>query len=109
LGKRTPLEDYRTQGRYTQGIMTLKVTDRNGPVVGVVVVDDEDEIMCITSEGVLIRVPVRNIRRTGRSAQGVKIVTPDEGTIVRAVAKVVKQAAEPGGEEKPEAESEAEA
>lgn len=106
LGKRTPLEDYRTQGRYTQGIMTLKVTDRNGPVVGVVVVDDEDEIMCITSEGVLIRVPVGNIRRTGRSAQGVKIVTPDEGTIVRAVAKVVKQAAEAGGGEKSESESE---
>ncbi len=104
LGKRTPLEDYRTQGRYTQGIMTLKVTDRNGPVVGVVVVDDEDEIMCITSEGVLIRVPVKNIRRTGRSAQGVKIVTPDEGTIVRAVAKVVKQAAEPAGDEKPDAD-----
>ena len=94
LGKRTPLEEYRTQGRYTQGVMTLKVTGRNGPVVGVQVVDDDDEIMCISSEGVLIRVPVDHIRRTGRSAQGVKIVAPDDGSVVRAVAKVVKHAAE---------------
>lgn len=107
LGKRTPLEEYRTQGRYTQGIMTLRVTDKNGPVVGVVVVDDDDEIMCITSEGVLIRVPVRHIRMTGRSAQGVKIVTPDAGTIVRAVAKVVKEASE-AGEAAAAAEEEAE-
>ncbi len=94
LGKRTPLAEYRTQGRYTQGVMTLKVTKRNGPVVGVQVVDEDDEIMCITSEGVLIRVPVASIRRTGRSAQGVKIVVPGEGSVVSAVAKVVKQAAE---------------
>jgi DNA gyrase subunit A len=92
LGKRTKLNEYRTQGRNTQGIMTLKVTERNGPVIGVLVVDDDDEIMCITSEGVLVRVPVQHIRRTGRSAQGVKIVTPDKGSRVCAVAKVVKQA-----------------
>ncbi len=94
LGKRTPLKEYRTQGRYTQGVLTLKVTKRNGPVVGVQVVDDDDEIMCITSEGVLIRVPVKRIRRTGRLAQGVKIVVPDEGSAVSAVAKVVKHAAD---------------
>ncbi len=94
LGKRTPLKEYRTQGRYTQGVTTLKVTKKNGPVVGVQVVDDDDEIMCITSEGVLIRVPVGNIRRTGRSAQGVKIVVPDEGSAVSAVAKVVRHAAD---------------
>ena len=94
LGKRTPLKEYRTQGRYTQGVMTLKVTKKNGPVVGVQVVDDDDEIMCITSEGVLIRVPVKKIRRTGRLAQGVKIVVPGEGSVVSAVAKVVKHAAD---------------
>ena len=99
LGKRTELKEYRTQGRNTQGIMTLKVTERNGPVVGVLVVDDDDEIMCITSGGVLIRVPVQHIRRTGRSAQGVKIVTPDEGSIVSAVAKVVRQATDASEED----------
>ena len=94
LGKRTPLEEYRCQGRATQGVMTLKITSRNGAVVGVTVVDNEDEVMCISSGGVLIRVPVKGIRRTGRSAQGVKVVTPDEGTVVRALAKVVKTAQE---------------
>jgi DNA gyrase subunit A len=94
LGKRTAISEYRCQGRNTQGVMTLKITAKNGPVVGVVVVDDDDEVMCISSGGVLIRVPVKNIRQTGRNAQGVKVVTPDEGTVVRAVAKVVKTAQE---------------
>ncbi len=94
LGKRTALSEYRRQGRATQGIFTLQITDRTGPVAGVQVVDDDDEIMCICSTGVLIRVPVKNIRRTGRNAQGVKIVKPGEEATVSAVAKVVQQAAE---------------
>jgi len=99
LGKRTALEEYRRQGRHTQGIMTLKVTERTGPVVGVEVVDDDDEIMCINSAGVLIRVPVANIRRTGRNAQGVKIVALDESTVVSAVARVVRYASKETGQE----------
>ncbi|MBU0608837.1 MAG: DNA gyrase subunit A [Armatimonadetes bacterium] len=94
LGKRTPLAEYRCQGRATQGVMTLKITSRNGAVIGVCVVDGDDEVMCISSGGVLIRVPVKGIRRTGRNAQGVKVVAPDEGTVVRALAKVVKTAQE---------------
>ncbi|MGE5531620.1 MAG: DNA gyrase subunit A, partial [Bacteroidota bacterium] len=94
LGKRTAISEYRCQSRNTQGVMTLKITEKNGPVVGVVVVDNDDEVMCISSGGVLIRVPVANIRQTGRNAQGVKVVTPDEGTFVQAVAKVVKTAQE---------------
>lgn len=94
LGKRTAVSEYRCQGRNTQGVMTLKITAKNGPVVGVCVVDNDDEVMCISSGGVLIRVPVANIRQTGRNAQGVKVVTPDEGTVVRAIAKVVKTAQE---------------
>ncbi len=92
LGKRTALNEYRSQGRNTQGVYTLNITGKNGPVVGVQVVEDEDEVMCITSAGVLIRMPVANIRRTGRSAQGVKVVSPDEGAVVSAVAKVVREA-----------------
>lgn len=94
LGKRTPLCEYRCQGRATQGVMTLKITSRNGAVAGVCVVDEEDEVLCMTSAGVLIRVPVKSIRSTGRHAQGVKVVTPDEGTVVQAIAKVVKSAQE---------------
>ncbi len=92
LGKRTALGEYRSQSRNGIGLITLKITDRNGPVVGTEIVDDEDQIMCITSAGVLIRMPVANIRRTGRSAQGVKVVSPDEGAHVSAVAKVVREA-----------------
>ena len=92
LGKRTALADYPRKSRNTQGVLTLKVTKKNGPVVGVQVVEDEDEIMCITSAGVLIRMPVEKIRRTGRNAQGVKVVTPDDGATVSAVAKVVREA-----------------
>lgn len=92
LGKRTALKEYPRKGRNTQGVVTLKVTEKNGPVVGVQVVEDDDQIMCITSAGVLIRMPVASIRRTGRNAQGVKIVSPDEGATVCAVAKVVREA-----------------
>ncbi len=90
LGKRTALAEYKRKDRNIQGVTTLKVTKRTGPVVGVEVVDDDDEIMCINSEGILIRVPVANIRRTGRSAQGVKVVRLDTDTNVSAVAKVVR-------------------
>jgi DNA gyrase subunit A len=58
------------------------------------VVDPEDEIMCITKQGVLIRMPVDKIRQTGRNAQGVKIVNLDEGDKFMAVAKVVREAGE---------------
>ncbi|MBD3291728.1 MAG: DNA gyrase subunit A, partial [Armatimonadia bacterium] len=92
LGKRTGLDEYRPQNRNGLGLITMKVTDRTGPVVGTEVVEDDDEIMCITSAGVLIRMPVENIRQTGRNAQGVKLVSPDEGAHVCAVAKVVREA-----------------
>jgi len=94
LGKRTPLAEYHRKGRNIQGVRTLTITQRNGNVIGAVVVDEDDEVMCITSEGVLIRLPVANIRRTGRLAQGVRIATPDEGSTVVAVAKVIRHAAE---------------
>jgi DNA gyrase subunit A len=90
LGKRTPLEEYRQIGRISQGILTVQVTERTGPVVGVQVVDDEDEIMCITAQGIAIRMPVKKIRVTGRIAQGVKVVSLDEGDSVKATAKVVQ-------------------
>ncbi len=92
LGKRTPLSDYRSQSRNGIGLITLKITDRNGPVVGTEVVEEEDQIMCITSAGVVIRMPVANIRCCGRNTQGVKVVSPDEGAHVCAVAKIVREA-----------------
>ncbi|MGQ9732762.1 MAG: DNA gyrase C-terminal beta-propeller domain-containing protein, partial [Candidatus Zipacnadales bacterium] len=90
LGKRTPLKEYRQIGRMSQGVLTVQVTDRTGPVVGVEVVDENDEILCITANGIAIRMPVENIRQTGRIAQGVKVVGLTEGDSVRAVAKVIQ-------------------
>ena len=94
LGKRTALAEYRQIGRTSQGVLTVQVTGRTGPVLGVEVVDDDDEIMCITANGIVIRMPVRNIRQTGRVAQGVKVVNLGEGDSVRAVAKVIQTEAE---------------
>ena len=90
LGKRTPLDEYSPRGRIAQGVLTVQVTERTGPVVGVQVVEDADEIMCITAQGIAIRMPVAKIRVTGRIAQGVRVVNLDEGDKVAAVAKVVR-------------------
>jgi DNA gyrase subunit A len=90
LGKRTPLEEYRRIGRVSQGVLTVDVTERTGPVVGVEVVEGMDEVMCITANGIAIRMVVANIRQTGRVAQGVKVVNLGEGDAVRAVAKVIR-------------------
>jgi DNA gyrase subunit A len=90
LGKRTALGEYRQIGRTSQGILTVAVTDRTGRVVGVNVVDDDDEIMCITANGIAIRMAVNKIRQTGRVAQGVRVVNLGEGDSVRAVAKVIR-------------------
>jgi len=90
LGKRTPLTEYPRKGRATQGVITMNVTEKTGPVAGVLVVEPDDHAMCLTSSGVLIRVPVSSIRQTGRSAQGVWVVRMGEGDKVAAVAKILK-------------------
>ncbi|MBD3174511.1 MAG: DNA gyrase subunit A [Armatimonadia bacterium] len=94
-GKRTPLEEYRVQTRGGVGIKTLNVTDKNGPVVGCEVVDDDDQLMLLTSAGQLIRMPTQNIRVTGRSAQGVILVRCKETDKVVGVEKVLRAQEEP--------------
>jgi DNA gyrase subunit A len=73
-GKRTLLEEYREQNRGGQGIITIKTTDRNGPVLGTIQVRDDDEIMLITDKGKLLRVRVEGIPTMGRNTQGVRIM-----------------------------------
>ncbi len=90
LGKRTPLSEYPRKGRATQGVITMNVTEKTGTVAGVLVVEPDDHAMCLTSSGVLIRVPVESIRQTGRPAQGVWVVRPGANDKVVAVAKVLK-------------------
>lgn len=92
LGKRTPLREYPRKGRRAHGVITMRVTDKTGPVVGAAVVEPEDEIMCITAQGVLLRCGVGSIRQTGRAASGVRVVRPDDNDRVIAVAKIVRYA-----------------
>ncbi len=91
FGKRTPLSEYRSQTRGGVGIKTVNVTQKNGAVVGCEVVENDDQLMLLTSTGQLIRMPTANIRVTGRSAQGVILVRCDEGACVVGVEKVVRE------------------
>ncbi len=76
-GKRTVEEEYRTQGRGGKGIIDIKTTDRNGRVVGAVQARDDEEVMLVTSGGVLIRMAVKEISVIGRNTQGVRLITLD--------------------------------
>jgi DNA gyrase subunit A len=89
LGKRTPFDDYRKQTRGGKGIITMKVTEKTGPVVGAVTVTDQDELMLMTSTGQSIRIRVNEIRETGRNAQGVKLLTLREGEKLQDVSIVI--------------------
>jgi DNA gyrase subunit A len=99
LGKRSELGDYRVQHRGGKGIITLRRTDRTGDVVALKEVIPGDELMMITRKGVIIRLPVDDIRVIGRNTQGVKIIHLDEGDAVQDVARVVNE--DEGGEEEP--------
>ncbi|MDQ6830647.1 MAG: DNA gyrase subunit A [Gemmatimonadota bacterium] len=89
MGKLTPIDEYRVQRRGGMGIITLKSTDRTGDVVALKEVLPDDELMMITKLGIVIRMPVKGIRVSGRNTQGVKLVNLDEGDVVCDVARVV--------------------
>ncbi len=105
MGKLTNVDEYRVQGRGGKGILTVKRTDRTGDVVGLLEVIPEDELMLITRGGQTLRCSVRDIRETGRVAQGVKLKNLEMGDLVAAVARVVVEDKGEGDEgEEPEAE-----
>jgi len=78
-GKRTPITEYTRHGRGTQGMIAIQTSERNGKVVAATLVSPEDEIMLITSGGVLIRTRVKEIREMGRSTQGVTLINLSGG------------------------------
>jgi DNA gyrase subunit A len=98
-GKRTPFSEYRLQGRSGKGIITFNVTQRTGLLVDAKSVLPDDRIIAVTAQGKAIRVPVSQIRRTGRNAQGVRIMTPDAGDYVTALARIVQRIDDEGVEE----------
>jgi DNA gyrase subunit A len=78
-GKRTHIDEYRPQGRGGQGLITMKVTGRNGPVADAVQVHENDELMIITNRGTLIRVRAKDVSEYGRNTQGVRVISVSEG------------------------------
>jgi DNA gyrase subunit A len=91
FGKRTAIAEYTRHGRGTQGMIAIQTTERNGKVIGAVLVGDEDEIMLISTGGVLIRTRVKQIREQGRSTQGVRLIDLDEGTKLAGVERVAEK------------------
>ena len=89
-GKRTPLDDYRVQRRGGQGIITIRTSDRNGPVVSVTQVVDDDEVMLITNSGKVLRAKVSGISTMGRATQGVRIMNLASGEKLASMARLAE-------------------
>ncbi|HBB95612.1 MAG TPA: DNA gyrase subunit A [Blastocatellia bacterium] len=87
-GKQTPISTYRLQSRGGKGVINMKTTEKTGKVVAVFPVDADSEIMIITQQAKLIRLEADNIRKTGRSAQGVRLIKTDEGDMVTSASLV---------------------
>jgi len=89
-GKRTAITEYTRHGRGTQGMIAIQTSNRNGKVVAATLVRPEDEIMMITTGGVLIRTKVKQIREMGRSTQGVTLINLDDGQKLSGLQKIVE-------------------
>jgi DNA gyrase subunit A len=98
FGKRTVLADFRHSGRGTQGVKAIADSERNGVVIGAKLVDDNDEVMLITTGGVLIRTRVSEIRGMGRATQGVTLISLDEGEKLAGLEKVAESVVEADAE-----------
>ncbi|MGB6978645.1 MAG: DNA gyrase subunit A [Candidatus Acidiferrales bacterium] len=103
-GKRTPLAEYRVTSRGGKGVINLKSTDRNGPVVAALQVREDSDVMIITGQGKVIRVHSGEIREAGRSTQGVRLLRLEEGDRIAAAAAILEEengvSAEPTPEKK---------
>ena len=93
FGKRTPIEDYKVQARGGKGLLTYDKAKfkKTGKLVGAMVVDDDDELLMINSNGIIIRIKASDVSVLGRATQGVKIMKVEEGNAIISMAKVVKE------------------
>jgi DNA gyrase subunit A len=119
-GKRTPIAEYPRHGRGGQGVIAIQTSERNGAVIGAVLVDEQDEVMLISTGGVLIRTAVAQIREMGRSTQGVTLIALGEGEKLAGVERIEERdlangngngsgaGHPPSGEEGPEPDGELE-
>jgi DNA gyrase subunit A len=95
-GKRTPIAEYTRHGRGTQGMIAIQTSERNGRLVAALLVDDSDELMLVSTGGVLIRTKVNQIREMGRSTQGVSLISLDQGTTLAGIEKIAEPEEENG-------------
>ena len=91
VGKRTEIDEYRVQSRGGVGIINIATTERNGLVVGVAYVQQGDELLLITQQGMIIRMPTNDVRAIGRATQGVKLIDIEEGDKVVSIARLVEK------------------
>jgi len=103
-GKRTPISDYRIQNRAGKGIITANITEKNGKLAAARIVDDSLEMMVITQDGIIIRVPAAEISTTGRNTMGVKIINVGEDDKVVSLARINDDILEDEAEDKEEKE-----
>ena len=98
FGKRTPITEYTRHGRGTKGMIAIQTSERNGKVVAATLVESTDEIMLITTGGVLIRTRVSEIREMGRATQGVTLIAVEDGTKLSGLQRIVETDADPEAE-----------
>ncbi|BCW92334.1 MAG: DNA gyrase subunit A [Thermoanaerobaculum sp.] len=99
FGKRTPVEEFRLQGRGGTGIILMHLTERTGAVAGIRHVHEDDDVLLVTAQGMLIRTRSAEIRRTGRAAQGVRLINVNGDDRVVAVAKLAEREENGGDDE----------
>ena len=99
FGKRTPIGEYTRHGRGTKGMIAIQTTERNGKVVAAALVSPEDQIMLITTGGILVRTRVSEIREMGRATQGVTLINVDEGTRLSGLQRIAESDSDDEGDE----------
>lgn len=90
-GKRTSIDEYPIQNRGGKGVITIKTTERNGVVIAILLVTDEDDVMLVTSRGKIIRMPVKDISVIGRNTQGVRLIAMQPGERVASAARLAEK------------------
>lgn len=91
FAKRTPVDEYRLQSRGGKGIINIKLSPKIGEVKGLILVREDDEVVCITHKGVLIRTHINHIRVSGRSTQGVRVINLDKGDKLATIARIIPE------------------
>jgi len=107
FGKRTAADDYRLQNRYGKGIMNYNISDKTGEIASVIMIDDEEDIMIISNDGVIIRLPAKSVNTIGRVTRGVILMRVGEDVRVISVASAPHEEEEEASEETETVEAEA--